>query len=125
MIFKNSKLYVGDNTGIKKVKCIRVLKKNSKIGNLGDIILFSIKKTSKKKTYIKKKMYLGLLINLKKKSKRLDGSYIKFNQNALISLSENFKVLGTRLFFPISKELKKKKKNELYKKVLSNSKYII
>ena len=126
MIYKNSKLIVGDNTGIKKVKCIRVLKKNSNTGLLGDVILFSIKKVSKKKHYIKKKMYLGLLINLRKKKKRLDGSYIQFNQNAVVSLNENFKILGTRLFFPVSKELKKNKnKKDFLKKVLANSNYII
>ena len=71
-------------------------------------------------------MYFGLLINLRKKKRRLDGTYIKFNQNALVTLSENYKVLGTRLFFPVSKELKKRdKKKDFFKKVLTNSKYIV
>jgi large subunit ribosomal protein L14 len=125
MVFKNSKLIVGDNTGIHKVKCIRIVKKKAKSGTLGDLILVSIRKVGKKKNYIKKKIYFGLLINLRKKKKRLDGSYISFNQNSIITLSENYKVLGTRLFFPVSKELKSKKKKDVFKKVLANSKYII
>ena len=124
MIINNTKCLVGDNTGIRKGKCIRVLKQSSKVGTYGDLLKFSIKKTKKKKAYIKKKMYNALIINLKKKKKRTDGSYIKFAQNSIISLNDTLKPLGTRMLFPLSKEIVKSKKTFL-KKIISSSKFII
>ena len=124
MIINNTKCLIGDNTGIKKGKCIRILKQSSKVGTYGDLIKFSIKKTKKKKAYVKKKMYNGLIITTKSKKKRVDGSYIKFNQNSIISLNDNLKPLGTRILFPISKEIVESKRKE-FKKVVSSSKFII
>jgi len=126
MIIKNSKCLVGDNTGIKKIKCINISKQRAKIGSLGDLIVFSINKIKKKKSYVKKKIYSGLIINVRKKKKRLDGSYISFKQNSIITLTENRKPLGTRLLFPLSKEIVKGKlKNDFFKKIISSSKFII
>ena len=124
MIINNTKCLIGDNTGIKKGKCIRILKQSAKVGTYGDLLKFSIKKTKKKKSYVKKKMYSGLIINLKKNKKRMDGSYIKFNQNSIITLNDSLKPLGTRLLFPLSKEIINSKKTFL-KKIISSSKFII
>ena len=69
MIINNTKCLIGDNTGIKKGKCIRILKQSSKVGTYGDLIKFSIKKTKKKKL-TSKKMYNGLIITTKSKKKK-------------------------------------------------------
>jgi large subunit ribosomal protein L14 len=123
-IYVGTKLKSADNTDIKKVKCIKIFpNSNKKFSFLGDIVRIVIVKRRFKKTIIKKKLYLGLVINIKKTTSRLNGTFLKFDQNRSLTLSEDLKFLGTRVYGPISKEIRNsKKKKTLFKKIISYSK---
>jgi ribosomal protein L14 len=124
MIYKQTLLNSVDNSGIKKVKCLKIIKKLSKYGTIGDIILFSIKK--KKTIQLKKKMYYGVVIQTKKKRSRRDGSSIHFKQNAVLPFDEKNKIIGTRLKTIVPIEIQfLKNKNLIFKKTLSLAREII
>lgn len=113
MIQVGSKLKVSDNSGARKVECIKVLGKHSKsFGFLGDLIVISVKQLrSKGNLKVKKKdVCLGLIFKTKYKTTRFDGRFFNFFENTIILLNKNFKPYGTRFFGPIPKELRKQKK---------------
>ncbi len=118
MLFAESKLLVIDNCGAKSVKCIKVLGKKT---SLGSIILVTIKKRLllNSNNIFNKKIYFGLVTHLKYPSYRLDGLYLSFKKNCLILLTNNFKVLGSRILKPLVKELSHK-----FKKLLVKAKVI-
>jgi large subunit ribosomal protein L14 len=126
-IYIGTKLNSADNTDIKKVKCIKIFpNSNNKFSFLGDIVRISIVKRRFKKTIIKKKLYLGLIINTRKNTSRLNGIFLKFDQNRSLTLSEDLKFLGSRVYGPICKEIRNsKKKKTLFKKIISYSKATI
>ena len=111
MIFKNSYIFVGDNTGPKTGKCLNINKK--KIGYLGDILTIAIKKKFKKKKKLKKNILNSILLTSKKKIYRLDGSFLVFKKNKIAILDEKFNFLGTNLKSLICKEIKKNKKKNI------------
>jgi large subunit ribosomal protein L14 len=118
MIFKNSKILVADNSGPKKAKCLNIKKK--KIGFLADILVIAIHRKKKRKKKIKKNILFSILITSKKKTKRLDGSFIFFKKNKIAILDDKFIFFSTNLKSLICKEIKKKKKNHI--KLISYSK---
>jgi large subunit ribosomal protein L14 len=85
---------------------------------LGYRILITLFRVSRKKK-IKKKIYVGLVITTKMYTKRKDGTFLKFFQNRVLTLSEQLKFLGTRIYGPITREIKKDEKGTLYKKIIS------
>ena len=113
MLCKQSKVYPCDNTGIKKGRCIQVYKNISKVASISDLLLFSIMKVKYKKKYIKKKLYIGLVVSVKKKKRRLDGTFLKLFNNRVIVLSETFKFLGSKVKGPISREVRDTKAKRL------------
>jgi large subunit ribosomal protein L14 len=123
-IYIGTKLKSADNTDIKKVKCIKIFpNSNKKFSFLGDIVRIVIVRRRFKKTVIKKKLYLGLIISIKKTTFRLNGIFLKFDQNRSLTLSEDLKFLGSRVYGPIAKEVRNsKKKKTLFKKIISYSK---
>lgn len=113
MLQVGSRLNVSDNSGARKVECIKVLGKHSKSpAFLGDLIVVSVKKLrSRGNLKVKKKeVCLGLVFRIKYKTRRLDGRSFNFFDNTVILLNRNFKPFGTRFFGPIAKELRKQKK---------------
>ena len=118
MIYKNSILFIADNTGPKKAKCLNIRKK--KIGFLADILKIVIKKKLKRKKKLKKNILISIFITSKKKTKRSNGSFIKFNKNKIAILDERLIFFGTNLKSLICKEIKKNKKNHI--KLISFSK---
>lgn len=113
MLKVGSFLNVSDNSGAKKVQCIKVLNKHPKSSAfLGDLIVVSVKGLrSKGNLKVKKKdVCLALVFRVKYKKKRLDGRFFKFFDNVVILLNRNFKPYGTRFFGPVVKELRKQKK---------------
>ena len=123
-VYIGTKLICADNTDIKKVKCIKIYPhSNKKFSFLGDKIRIVIVKRLFKKAIIKKKLYLGLIISLKNSTKRLNGIYLKFDSNRSLTLTEDDKFLGTRVYGPICKEIRNtKKKKIIFKKIISYSK---
>jgi len=114
MIFNGTILNVCDNSGVKWVQCIKVLGRKPKaFGKIGDIIVVSIKKTkllSKKK---KKDIYKAIIVRIKKKIKREDGSSISFSKNSVVLLNPKGSPIGSRIFGPVAKELRIKKNIKL------------
>ncbi len=114
MIFNGTKLNVCDNSGVKWVQCIKVLGGKPKTFGLpGDIVVVSIK-TSKSLSKIKKKdIHKGIIVRIKKKICRADGSSISFSQNSVILLNVKGMPIGSRVFGPVAKELRTKKNMKL------------
>lgn len=130
MIQKETVVKSADNTGVRYLKCIHIEKKKKKIASIGDLIYVVVKKFIKKKNLIKKKIYFGLLINIKQNIFRQNGFYIKSDYNQVLVLSkENKQFLGTRIYSPIYKELlyivEGKKNIVRYEKIVSLAKKLI
>ena len=107
MVQIQSVLKCNDNSGILFVKCLHLINKNKKQkANLGDLIKVSILKKKALKFKKQQKIYYGLVLGLKKKKRRINGIFIKQSKNRVIVLNFNFKLLGTRIYGPICKEIK-------------------
>lgn len=110
MIQMTSVLNSADNTGAKKLFCIKVLGgTRRKYATIGDIIVVAVKEalpnTKVKKGDVKK----GVIVRTKKEVRRTDGSYIRFDENAIVLIDNNNEPLGTRIFGPVARELRAKK----------------
>lgn len=114
MVFLGGFLQVCDNSGVKLVKCLKIYGRQPKnYGKVGDIVLVNIKRI-KKFTKIKRKdVYKGIIVRVKKKVKRPDGSFINFSKNSIVLLNNRGTPLGTRIFGPVSKDLRIKKNAKL------------
>tara|TARA_B100000902_G_scaffold380336_1_gene415615 strand:+ start:226 stop:594 length:369 start_codon:yes stop_codon:yes gene_type:complete len=116
MVQQESVLSVADNTGAKKVLCIRVLGGTKRrYASVGDKIVVSVKDASPNGSVKKKQVTSAVVVRTKKEVKRADGSYIRFDDNACVLLDTNNEMRGTRVFGPVSRELRDKK----YMKIIS------
>ncbi len=107
MIQERSLLLVSDNTGIKLVMCIKVLGGTKfKYANIGNIIKIVVKEVISKSKFKKGDVLKALIIRTKYGIQRKDGSFIKFDNNSCIVLNDSNQPLGTRIFGPITRELK-------------------
>jgi len=110
MIYAGSKLQVSDNSGVKLVKCLKVLGRRPRsYGKVGDIIVVNIQRIKTFSKIKKKDIYKAVIIRLKKKKMRIDGSLINFGKNSVVLLNNKGFPLATRVFGPVSKELRVKK----------------
>lgn len=114
MIFAGTILSVCDNSGAKWAQCIKILGKRPKaFGKPGDIIVVSIK-TVKSLSKIKRKdIYKAIIVRVKKKILREDGSSINFSKNSVVLLNAKGSPIGNRIFGPVAKELRTKKNAKL------------
>ena len=108
MIQQESKLKVADNSGAKEVLCIRVLGGSKRrYASVGDLIVVSVKEATpggvKKGTVSK-----AVVVRTKKEIRRKDGSYIRFDDNAVVLLNPADEPRGTRIFGPVARELREK-----------------
>lgn len=109
MIQELSRLKVADNTGAKEVMCIRVLGGSKrKSGNIGDIIVASVKNASPGGVVKKGDVVKAIIVRSVKGVGRSDGSYIKFDDNAVVILKDDGQPRGTRIFGPVARELRDK-----------------
>jgi large subunit ribosomal protein L14 len=108
MIQQESRLRVADNSGAKEVLCIRVLGGSKRrYASIGDQIVVSVKEAAPggiKKGAISK----AVVVRTKKEIRRRDGSYIRFDDNAVVLLSANDEPRGTRIFGPVARELRER-----------------
>jgi large subunit ribosomal protein L14 len=127
MIFTGTILKSADNSGARKIKCIKVLGVAPKnYANLGEIVLVVVQKLKNTKKVEKKKMYFGLIVSIKSKTKRIDGTFIKNDNNRVLLLTNVYKFLGTRVYGPICKEIRATLNIRIkYKKIISYSKLTI
>jgi large subunit ribosomal protein L14 len=110
MIQTTTRLVVADNTGAREVKCIRVMGSgNRKSGGVGDIIIAAVKSAIPTSPIKKGEVVRAVIVRTSKEYGRPDGSYIRFDDNAVVILeSETTNPKGTRIFGPVARELRDK-----------------
>ena len=115
MIQQESRLSVADNSGAKEVLCIRVLGGSKKrYATVGDKIVVSVKSALPSGEAKKGTVSKAVVVRTKKEIRRADGSYIRFDDNAVVLLNNVNEVRGTRIFGPVARELRDK-----YMKIVS------
>ena len=116
MIQGESYLKVADNTGAKEIHCIRVLGGSKrKFGNIGDIIVASVRKAAPGGTVKKGEVVKAVIVRTKRGIRREDGTYVRFDENAAVIIKEDRNPRGTRIFGPVARELREKE----FMKILS------
>lgn len=109
MIQEYTRLTVADNSGAKKVMCIRVLGGTSKrYAFLGDEIIVSVKDAIPGGGVKKGDVARAVVVRLRKETRRKDGSYIRFDENAAVLINKDKEPTGTRIFGPVARELREK-----------------
>ena len=107
MIQVESTLQVADNSGAKKVACIKVLGgSHRRYATVGDIIMVSVKDAMPHAKVKKGDVMQAVIVRTAKEVRRADGSYIKFDTNAAVLLSKQGEPVGTRIFGPVARELR-------------------
>jgi len=110
VIQMQSRLVVADNSGAKKIQCIKVLGGSKKrYARIGEIIVASVKEANVGGTAKKGEVVKAVIVRTKKEIPRTDGSYIRFDDNAAVIVNNQNEPIGTRIFGPVAKELKEKK----------------
>lgn len=116
MIQQESRLTVADNSGAKEVLCIRVLGgTRKKYASIGDKIVVAIKSAIPSGNIKKGSVAKAVVVRTKKEIRRNDGSYIRFDDNAVVLLNNAGEMSGTRIFGPVARELREKQ----YMKIVS------
>ncbi|WP_068268830.1 50S ribosomal protein L14 [Caviibacter abscessus] len=109
MVQQQTILNVADNTGAKKIMVIRVLGgSRRRFGRLGDIVVASVKEAIPNGNVKKGDVVKAVIVRTRKETRRQDGSYIKFDDNAGVILNAALEIKGTRIFGPVARELRAK-----------------
>src|SRR3989339_2135577 len=109
MIQTQTVLDVADNSGARKVQCIKVLGGSKrKYASLGDIIVVSVKEAIPNAKVKKGDVMKAVVVRTKKEISRPDGSYIKFDDNSAVLINQQREPVGTRIFGPVARELRAK-----------------
>ncbi len=107
MLQQESRLRVADNTGAKEVLCIRVLGGTKRrYASVGDKIVVSVKESTPSGTVKKGQVSTAVVVRTTKEVRRADGTYIRFDDNACVLLNAQGEMRGTRVFGPVSRELR-------------------
>ena len=116
MVQQESRLAVADNSGAKEVLCIRVLGGTKRrYASIGDQIVVTVKNAMPSGNIKKGAVSRAVVVRTKKEVRRKDGSYIKFDDNAVVMLNQAGEMIGTRIFGPVARELREKQ----YMKIVS------
>ena len=109
MIQVESNLEVADNSGARRVQCIKVLGGSKrKTASVGDVIVVSIKKAMPGSEVKPGTVAKGVIVRVKKNTRRPDGSYVRFDQNALVLVDAEGNPRGTRIFGAVARELRER-----------------
>lgn len=107
MIQSSTYLDSADNTGAKKLYCIKVLGGTGrKYAKLGDIVVVSVKEAIPNAKVEKGAVHRAVIVRIRKEQRRADGSYIRFDNNAAVIVDKENEPVGTRVFGPIARELR-------------------
>jgi len=107
MIQLRSMLEVADNSGAKKVQCIKVLGGfHRRYARLGDVVVVSVKEALPDSNVKKGSVAKAVVVRTRKEQRRNDGTYIRFDQNAVVLINPQGEPVGTRIFGPIARELR-------------------
>ncbi|HIT51140.1 MAG TPA: 50S ribosomal protein L14 [Candidatus Aveggerthella excrementigallinarum] len=116
MIQMQTMLKVADNSGARKVQCIKVIGGSKRrYAGLGDVIICSVKEAMPHGNVKKGDVVRCVVVRVKKEVRRKDGSYIKFDENAAVLINQDGSPRGTRIFGPVARELREKR----YMKIVS------
>ena len=116
MIQMQTRLDVADNSGVKKVMCIKVLGGSKRqFADVGDVIICSVKKALPSSEIKPGTVIRGVIVRTKKRIRRKDGSYVRFDRNALVVVDTDGNPRGTRIFGAVARELRQKN----YMKIIS------
>ena len=109
MVQQESRLRVADNTGAKELLCIRVMGGSTRrYANIGDIIVASVKDATPGGVVKKGDVVKAVVVRTVNKTRRADGSYIRFDENAAVIIRDDKTPRGTRIFGPVARELRDK-----------------
>jgi large subunit ribosomal protein L14 len=110
MIQMRTILDVADNSGAKRVQCIKVLGgSRRRYASIGDVIVVSIKEAMPNTKVKKGDTAKAVVVRTRREQARTDGSYIKFDENSAVLINEQLEPIGTRIFGPVARELRGKK----------------
>jgi large subunit ribosomal protein L14 len=115
MIYPQTMLTVADNTGAKKVMCIRVLGGNKKYAKIGDTIIAVVKEATPNMPVKRSDVIRAIVVRTTKSIRRQDGMYIRFDDNAAVIVNMENNPRGTRVFGPVAREIRDKN----YSKIVS------
>ncbi len=110
MIQMGSVLDVADNSGARKIACIQVRGGSSgQYGYVGDVIVASVKESTPEGTVKKGEVVRAVIVRTRRAQRRKDGSYIRFDTNSAVLVSDAGEPIGTRVFGPVARELREKR----------------
>ncbi len=110
MIQAESILRVADNSGARRVLCVKVLGgSRRRYASIGDIVVVSIKEALPNSKVKKKQLHRAVVVRTRKEISRSDGSYIRFDDNSVVLVDTNREPIGTRIFGPVARELRAKR----------------
>ena len=110
MIQMQSMLAVADNSGARKVQCIKVLGGSKRrYANIGDVIKVTVKEAAPRGRVKKGEVYNAVVVRTAKGVRRADGSLVRFDGNAVVLLNSKLEPVGTRIFGPVTRELRTEK----------------
>ena len=110
MIHNETNLEVADNSGARKVQCIKVIGGSKrKFASVGDIIIVSVKEAIPKGKVNKGDVHQAVIVRTSKEIRRNDGSAIRFDKNAAVLVNKSNEPIGTRIFGPVTRELRSRK----------------
>jgi large subunit ribosomal protein L14 len=102
-----SVLQVADNSGARRVACVKVLGGSKRrYATVGDIIVVSVKEALPNSRVKKKQLHKAVIVRTRKQIARSDGSYIRFDDNSVVLVDNNREPIGTRIFGPVARELR-------------------
>ena len=109
MIQMQSTLLSADNSGAKRLQCIKVLGGSKRqYASIGDVVVVSVKEAMPKSRVKKKEVLRAVIVRTKKEIQRPDGSTVRFDQNAAVLINQAREPIGTRIFGPVARELRAK-----------------
>ncbi|MCB2205381.1 50S ribosomal protein L14 [bacterium] len=109
MIQEETNLVAADNSGAKKIRCIRVLGGSGRrYASVGDIVVVTVKSAIPGGGVKKGEISRAVIVRTKKEYRRPDGSYIRFDENAAVLINQNMEPRGTRIFGPVARELRER-----------------
>lgn len=108
MISEETSLVVADNSGAKRVKCFRILGQRKQYAHIGDIIKVSVKEAQPGAAVKKGQVCTALIVRTKAPIRRADGSYLRFDNNAVVLIDATKNPVGSRIFGPVARELRDK-----------------
>ena len=108
MIYPQTMLTIADNTGAKKVMCIRILGGNKKYAEIGDTIIAVVKEALPNMPIKRSDVVKAIVVRTKKSIRRQDGMYIRFDDNAVVIVNMENNPRGTRVFGPVAREIRDK-----------------